>query len=374
MKFDNTILNILFDWSNYDYDNITNNVDVISRMKGVLQSPIHHNEGDVWIHTNLVCTSLLNDPEFHNLNEYDKDILFVATLLHDVEKYSTTEIKENGKISSPKHAVKGAVFAYRYLKELGLDTERSYKISKLIHYHGLPIWHDEKPDPEKAVITSSVLSNNSLLYILAKADINGRHCNDKEELFFKIEYFREYCKSLNSFNQSYPFLSAASRFMYFYNQKDLFYEPFDLYPDFIGYLIIGLPGSGKDTYIKNNLSNIPVISLDDIRKKLKIKPGKSKEQGKVAQQAKEDLKVYLRERQSVIWNATNITKMQRDKVISIFNDYGAKINIIWIDTDLDTILKQNTQRTDVVPSDIIIKLNRALEVPDLTECYKLSII
>lgn len=40
------------------------------------------------------------------------------------------------------------------------------------------------------------------------------------------------------------------------------------------YIMCGLPGSGKSTYVQNNLSNIPSISRDTLREKFgNIKPG-----------------------------------------------------------------------------------------------------
>ena len=35
--------------------------------------------------------------------------------------------------------------------------------------------------------------------------------------------------------------------------------------EFKVYIMIGIPGSGKSTYVKNNLADIPMISRDIIR-------------------------------------------------------------------------------------------------------------
>lgn len=47
-----------------------------------------------------------------------------------------------------------------------------------------------------------------------------------------------------------------------------------LYDDSWGEVILmsGLPGTGKDTWIMPNRLHMPVISLDDIRREIKIKP------------------------------------------------------------------------------------------------------
>jgi predicted kinase len=132
----------------------------------------------------------------------------------------------------------------------------------------------------------------------------------------------------------------------------------------------GLPGSGKDTYIKNNLKNLPIISLDEIRKELNIKP--TKEQGKVIQKAKEKAKEYLRKGEDFIWNATNTSKQMRTSLIQLFDIYNAYMNIIFIYKPLNDILIQNKQRNDIVPNDIIKKLFRKMEIPLSSECHKVD--
>ena len=51
------------------------------------------------------------------------------------------------------------------------------------------------------------------------------------------------------------------------------------------YMMRGLPGSGKDTWIRQHLSDIPMVSLDEIRRERKILP--TANQGLVANIAKE---------------------------------------------------------------------------------------
>jgi len=83
-----------------------------------------------------------------------------------------------------------------------------------------------------------------------------------------------------------------------------------------------LPGSGKDTYINAQMSGLPVVSIDDIRRKNKVKRGDSKGEGRAIQEAKELAKEYMRKEQSFIWNATNITRDMRSKLIGEFEEYG----------------------------------------------------
>src|SRR6187431_2891124 len=87
----------------------------ISDMHGVPQDPIHHAEGDVATHTQMVIDALLGLREYQHLQVEEKEILWIAALLHDVEKRSTTYQEADGSIVSPGHAKKGALTARQIL-------------------------------------------------------------------------------------------------------------------------------------------------------------------------------------------------------------------------------------------------------------------
>ena len=133
----------------------------------------------------------------------------------------------------------------------------------------------------------------------------------------------------------------------------------------------GIPGVGKDTWIKNNL-NKNIVSLDEIRKELKIKPDKN--QGKVIQLAKERAKEYLRKGDDFVWNATNTTRKMRSKLIQLFTDYNAYITIICVNDTLEHILIKNRQREAMVPEKVIRKLHRNFEIPRQYEAHNVKVI
>ena len=116
---------------------------------------------------------------------------------------------------------------------------------------------------------TSLEVNAKWLKIFAKADVLGRICDDKEELLYKLELFEEFCREQNCWGNPRQFSSDLAMFNYF--SKDNVspdYEPFDnLKSEVI--MLSGLPGSGKDFFIKKNYSDLPVVSLDNLRRKLK---------------------------------------------------------------------------------------------------------
>ena len=185
----------------------------------------------------------------------------------------------------------------------------------------------------------------------------------------RIIHFEELCKDNKCFGVDRKFKSKLGR-RYFFKKEEAHpdYEPFDE-KKFTAYIMSAIPGSGKDTYIKNNLFDIPVVSIDELRRSKKVKRGDKKAEGHVYQEIKEMCKVYMRAKKDFVFNATNITKDMRGKSIKEFEEYGAKVEIIYIEVPYKQLLSQNHNRDHKVPEDALNSMINALEVPDVTECY-----
>ena len=132
----------------------------------------------------------------------------------------------------------------------------------------------------------------------------------------------------------------------------------------------GLPGTGKDTWIKNNLPDLPVISLDNIRRGNKIPP--TAEQGMVANLAREQAKEYLRKHQPFVWNATNITTQMRESLVNLFETYHAHVRIVYLETDWQTLLGRNHSREDIVPQPVIESMLGKMVLPEAYEASKVE--
>lgn len=364
--------NLILSPEKYNWETIDETFDWIRNLRGCPQSPTHHAEGDVWIHTKMVVEELFKLADWPKLTDEQRSVLFAAALLHDVEKPSCTVIEpEDGRITSKGHAKRGEYTSRRILMELGVPFETRELISKLVRFHGLPIWFMDKDNSVKAVIECSMQVDTYLLSLLAEADMKGRICEDLDDMLLQIELFREFCEETECFGKAREFASDHSRFVYF--NRDSSYPGLELFDDTKCEVTMmsGLPGSGKNTWIKSNKPKTPVIELDSIRKELKIKGNGN--QGEVIQLAKERAKEFLRKDEDFIWNATNTTKQMRNQLIALFASYGARVTIVFIAPDMKSILKQNSEREAQVPEKVILKLLDKLEVPNLTECHKLII-
>ena len=135
-------------------------------------------------------------------------------------------------------------------------------------------------------------------------------------------------------------------------------------------LMSGLLGTGKDTWIGENVSELPMISLDEIWREKKVKPADA--QGEVVQEAQERAKSYLRRRQPFVWNATDLTRDIRQKQISLFERYGASVRIIYLETDWETQMERNRSREAQVPQEAIERMLAKLVplTPEEAKCVE----
>ncbi|MBV6625869.1 MAG: AAA family ATPase [Rivularia sp. (in: Bacteria)] len=331
------------------------------------QDARYHAEGDVLTHTKLVCEALIALPQWQALPETQRSVLFAAALLHDVAKPNATKIEDSGAISSKGHVLQGAKMAQAILWDLDVPFHRREEIVALVKYGSLPLWFWDKSNPEQAVIKASQIIRCDMLAMLAVADVRGRDCSDKNQLFERIDFFREFCQENNCFTQPRLFPSAHSRFTYF--QKEDGNPDYHAYDDtrFQVVMMSGLPGSGKDTWIQENLPNYKVISLDALRQKMGIKP--SDNQGEVANAAKYLAKEYMRAGESFVWNATNLNKQLRGMLIRLFAAYQANIRIVYLETSWSNLLERNKTRTDKVPEKVLYRMKNRLEVPTIIEAH-----
>ncbi|MBO5313463.1 MAG: AAA family ATPase [Clostridia bacterium] len=343
------------------------------------QNPFFHGEGDVYTHTKMVCRELVKLDEYKEMSDKDKEIMFLACLLHDVGKIKCTKLID-GRWSSPYHSKKGALKARSILwKELGLCG--SYELQQmrecicyLIRYHSFPPYAMESERGEIRIL--KIASQGELcplftmrkLYILEKADMLGRICPDIDRSLEKVEYFKIMCQELSCLDSPYKFADEFSQRAYF--KERLSYYGQSLFDDSWGEVIIlsGLPGTGKDTWIKKNYPDTPVVSLDDIRLRLNVSP--TDKQAPVIEEAERMSRELLRQKQPFIWNATSINSQLRQGQIALFEDYGARVKIVFLETEWSEQLRRNSDRRAVVPQPVIEKMLNNLEIPERHECQR----
>jgi len=103
---------------------------LLSSLVATQQSPEHHPEGNVWIHSMLVID---NAAKVRELSENPRAFMWGA-LLHDLGKGSTTKIRK-GKITSYDHDRAGAELCRKFLESFTKEGKFINQVTALVRWH-----------------------------------------------------------------------------------------------------------------------------------------------------------------------------------------------------------------------------------------------
>jgi predicted kinase len=170
---------------------------------------------------------------------------------------------------------------------------------------------------------------------------------------------------------AFAFANDESRVAFFeLEDRDPCYAAHEAFPCTVT-VMSGLPGAGKDTWIGKHRPEHPVVSLDAIRDELSVSP--TDNQGQVIQAAHERAREHLRAERDFVWNATNVTRQNRSRVLRLLRDYGARVEIVYLEPSPDQLRRQNRDRPDAVPHAVITHLSKKLEPPQLWEAHEIRL-
>ena len=142
------------------------------------------------------------------------------------------------------------------------------------------------------------------------------------------------------------------------------------------YLMMGIPGSGKSTWIKDHLLPCQAhVSRDKIRFAL-VDEGEEyfSRETEVFNSFVEQINTFLSNGCDVYADATHISRTSRNKLLSRINSHPEEVNLIWINGGLTTALLQNENRKDTrsyVPKSVIRRMHNQIEAPDFEEGFNI---
>lgn len=137
-------------------------------------------------------------------------------------------------------------------------------------------------------------------------------------------------------------------------------------------IMIGLPASGKSTYaafISMGREAIIVLSSDKIRQELY---GDESVQGNPAEvfgTLYGRMETALKNAESVVIDATNMTKRDREKAIYLGKKYGDLVKGIVMDTPIAECIRRNDARERKVPDFVFDRMIAKYEEPTLSEGF-----
>lgn len=390
----------------------------LKQMSECQQDNIWHSEGNVLTHTQMVmdkCLSeILNNP---NLSRKDQISIYLAALLHDIGKPLTTYTTPNNRVVSPGHLDLGLSLAKKILFLLKVPFDIQEHVLRLILRHMTAYRMVKRIAPnltfnginveqKKYFRLASELSLPAL-YHLTRADWLGRIGSNIDQTLSQLEIFCSRAKHYDLWNYSYKTLldsvisfeelaslgvndiKEQKRIQYWLfslslrgriQTREQVFDYINTHKEILSpqtahlYIMVGVPGSGKSTWVENHLLKVELVSSDKKREELFNDVTCQADNKKVFQECHSDLEKALKAGKKVAFDATNTKFNYRNIAIQLAFNYYAHTTIVFFDLPLEISLERNKQRSRQVSEAIITRFFNELEVPSFTEAQELKVI
>ena len=144
-------------------------------------------------------------------------------------------------------------------------------------------------------------------------------------------------------------------------------------------MLVGVPASGKSTYIKNKLANeanTVVVSTDDYIEQAAAAAGTtydaifSKVVGVATKAMKSAVRDAVANNQNIIWDQTNTTAKSRASKLAMIPDSYRKVAVFFHTPDPEELQKRLGQRSGkTIPAHVVANMISGLEPPTKSEGF-----
>ena len=171
-------------------------LEIMFKLKGTMQNPEFHPEGDVWNHTLEVVDIAAKLREFAN----NKEAFMLATFFHDIGKITTTKKNKQGRWISYNHDTEGEKIIREILDNYDINENKKEIIINLAKYHMHHIYiNKDLPFGKPEAMIKTVDMNDMLLMFLS--DKLGRGQKEKDKKMKEIEEVKSILEKLKNNNQ-----------------------------------------------------------------------------------------------------------------------------------------------------------------------------
>lgn len=350
---------------NWEY---IDSIPEVAKLKDCEQNPKWHGEGNAYLHTVRCINYAYEIVEGWYSTDNEKRMAIVAVLLHDIGKAVTTDFVK-GNWHAYGHEFAGEKIARRLLWDENIEFRE--RICNAIRHHMEPLRIADSKGSElfKKIITPTFKKHfywKDVFFVKA-CDVIGSIPEDANENVVGIEKLRvlsEIMEDLNCYHNGWNHNLGVLNGAYdaFVLNKKISYNNEQRAP--IVYVMIGLPGSGKNTWLKKlEGSNCAVISRDDIRAELGFcKEGEkvvlpSELENKVSEVFNERFVEAIKNGKNVVLNNINLKKQYRDAYKGLIKEQVEWAYVYIEAKDMETLLKRRPTFTKEIYDSMIEKFD-----------------
>jgi predicted kinase len=116
-----------------------------------------------------------------------------------------------------------------------------------------------------------------------------------------------------------------------------------------------------------------MIRLDDLRAEFGAREDQANN-GQVLQMARERLRNSLRHGEKVVWDATNLRRDFRDRIIQLAYDYGALVTMVIVHARALDYAVGNRRRSEAVPESVLRDQLETMQWPELSEAHRTVVL
>jgi tRNA nucleotidyltransferase (CCA-adding enzyme) len=164
----------------------------VAALRGTLQDPGWHPEGDVFTHTQHCVDALVALDDWKTSAAPRRRLLMFGVLTHDFGKPSTTVyVEKRGRMrwTSPGHEAAGGPIAQSFLRRIGAPLDYDAPVSALVvhhlaHHHGATEFTDTSVRRLARKLAPAGIDD---LAAVMRADANGRPPLPSEEIHVRID-------------------------------------------------------------------------------------------------------------------------------------------------------------------------------------------
>lgn len=148
------------------------------------------------------------------------------------------------------------------------------------------------------------------------------------------------------------------------------------------YVLVGMVGSGKSTWVKNFLSRTDdeyvIVSSDNHIEDMSAKAGLTYDQGfqkfvgAATGAMKSDAKNAFKNGKNVIWDQTNLSAKKRRGILNQVPDNYEKIAVVFSASDKDIenrLSKRSKEQGKTIPKNVVDSMYSSYEPPQKSEGF-----